>query len=331
MPTREAIQQEIMKLKEAGQDKVRHRYLKQLQQKTKRDTIIYFSSFGTPRPFPIPPQALSITLEDIQGFMASVHGMKGKQLDLILHSPGGSLEAADQLVQYLRSKYEHIRAIIPQNAMSAATMIACACDEIILGRHSSIGPIDPQVNGLAAHSILKDYERARNDVLSNPVLGNLWALRLNALPFGFLNHCEQNIRLSEEKVTEWLNSYMFRGGDGQKAEEIAHWLGDVDEHRTHGRPIGYDMALSKGLAVKRLEDDQQLQELVMSVYHAVMVTFQTTPCLKIIENHNGKGHYFVAGFVMQQAVQPAQQNVQPQAEPPTPAVPTAIPVEAGKQ
>ncbi len=324
MPTRESIQQEIERLRGAGQDKVRQKYLKRLHQKTKRDTVIYFSSYNTQRPFPVPPQALSIMQEDIQGFMASLHGMKGKHLDLILHSPGGSLEAADQIVQYLRSKYEHIRAIIPQNAMSAATMIACACDEIILGKHSAIGPIDPQVNGLPAHAILKDYERARADVLSNPLLGNLWAVRLNQIQFGFLNLCEQHIKLSEEKVAQWLNAYMFHGQDAQKAQEISRWLGNVDEHRTHGRPIGFDMALLKGLNVKRLEDDQQLQELVLSVYHSVMVTFQTTPCLKIIENHNGKGHYFVVGFAVQPMVQPAQQAAQP----PIPAIPAAMPTDA---
>ena len=77
--------------------------------------------------------------------MSALHGLKGKVLDLVLHSPGGSLEAADQIVQYIRSKYEHIRAIIPQNAMSAATMIACACDEIVMGKQSAIGPTDPQI------------------------------------------------------------------------------------------------------------------------------------------------------------------------------------------
>ena len=75
----------------------------------------------------------------------SLHGLTGKELDLILHSPGGSLEAAEQIVTYLRSKYDNIRAIVPQNAMSAATMIACACDEIMMGKHSALGPIDPQI------------------------------------------------------------------------------------------------------------------------------------------------------------------------------------------
>jgi len=43
--------------------------------------------------------------------------------------------------------------------------------------------------------------------------------------------------------------------------------------------------------VERLEEDQMLQELVLSVFHAIMVTFQVTPCVKIVENQNGKGVY----------------------------------------
>lgn len=312
MPTREHISNEIQALKGAGQDAIRHKYLKALHKLTKRDTVIYFSSYGIQRPFPVPSAALSVAQDDIQGFMASLHGLKGRQLDLILHSPGGSLEAADQIVQYLRAKYEHIRVIVPQNAMSAATMIACACDEIVMGKHSAIGPIDPQMilagaNGssivIPAHTILQDFEKAKQDIAANPQLANLWAPRLMALPPGYLNLCEQTIDLSKVKVISWLSQYMFHGQDDQKAKEIGEWLGNFNEHKTHGRPIGFDLSKEKGLNVSRLEDDQKLQEAVLSVFHATMVTFQATNCLKIIENQNGKGHYLVAGTVQQLVAQ----------------------------
>lgn len=301
MPTREKIAAEINQQKAAGQDAVRRKYLAALHKKTGRDTVVYFSSYNIQRPFPVPAAALSVSQDDIQGFMASLHGLKGKQLDLVLHSPGGSVEAADQIVQYLRAKYEHIRAIVPQNAMLAATMLACAADEIVMGKHSAIGPIDPQMmlgtlagpTPVPAHTILQDFERAKAEVASNPVLANLWAPKFAALPPGFLNLCEQATRLSAEKVESWLAQYMFKGQDPQKAMQIALWLANFSEHKTHGRPIGIDLARSKGLNVTALEDDQALQEAVLSVYHATMVTFQATGCLKVIENHFGKGHYIV--------------------------------------
>jgi ClpP class serine protease len=169
MPERAKIQTEIQNAKNAAQDTIRRRYIKTLSQYTKRDTILYMSGFTTKKMVNIPGNLLSITIEDIQGFMSALHGLKHDELDLILHSPGGSLEAADQLVQYLRSKYKHIRAIVPQNAMSAATMISYACDEIVMGKHSAIGPIDPQItfptaNGhftAPAQSILDEFEEAK--------------------------------------------------------------------------------------------------------------------------------------------------------------------------
>ncbi len=312
MPTREAIQKEIGALKASGQDAVRHKYLKTLHRVTGRDTVIYFSSYSVQRPFPVPSAAISVTQDDIQGFMASLHNLKGKTLDLILHSPGGSLEAADQIVQYLRAKYQHIRVIVPQNAMSAATMIACAADEIVMGKHSAIGPIDPQILlpgssggqiAVPAHTILEDFQRAHAEVAANPNVASLWAPRFATLPPGYLNFCTQTIELAKEKVEHWLTQYMFKGEDAATASAIAGWLGSFGDHRTHGRPIGFDLALEKGLKVVRLEDDQKLQEAVLSVFHAVMVTFQSTQCLKIVENHLGKGIYIVMDVIVQPALQ----------------------------
>jgi hypothetical protein len=302
MPNREAITEEILHYKSAGQDIVRRKWLLELSDYTKRDTLVYFSGFHIPRATNIPPAIFALNQQDTQGFMAALHGLKGESLDLILHSPGGSLEVADQLVQYLRAKYKHIRAIVPQNAMSAATMLACACDEILMGKHSAIGPIDPQIqlpgpNGVAmsvpAHTILKDFDQAKAEVLGNPVLANIWVPKLQSVPVGFLNFCEQTIQLAKIKVETWLAQYMFQGQNPALAKSISDFLGNFDEHKTHGRPIGFEVAQSVGLKVGRIEDDAKLQELILSVFHSTMVTFEVTTCLKLIENQFGKGHYVV--------------------------------------
>jgi hypothetical protein len=211
------------------------------------------------------------------------------------------MEAADQIVQYLRSKYRHIRAIVPQNVMSAATMIACACDVIVMGRHSAIGPIDPQVTfptpsgqfTVSAQAILDEFERAKQEVAANPATIPLWVTKIQTYPHGFLTHCQTTLDLARDKVAEWLSRYMFRedGNREVKSRAIADWLGNAREHKTHGRPITVDQAESKGLRIERLESSQEFQELVLSVFHATMTTFQVTPCVRMIENHNGKGVY----------------------------------------
>jgi ATP-dependent protease ClpP protease subunit len=299
MPTLNEIQQEILNKKGAAQDEVRRQYLKALAAYTKRDTLIYASAFTSHKGPEIPGLVMSVTLEDVQGFMSALHGLNGSELDLVLHSPGGSMEAADQIVQYLRSKYKHIRAIIPQNAMSAATMIACACDEIVMGKHSAIGPIDPQVTfptpsgafTAPAQAILDEFDQAKQEIAANPATAPLWISKIQAYPHGFLTLCKTTIDLSRDKVEEWLNSYMFAASApaDRPGASIAAWLSNAKEHKTHGRPITIATARVKGLRVTALEDDQELQERVLSTFHATMVTFAVTQCVKMVENHNGRG------------------------------------------
>lgn len=304
MPARGEIQTEILNAKTTAQDTIRRKYLKALSKYTGRDTIIYASAFTARKVPHTPNYTLTITLEDLQGFMASLERLEGDELDLILHSPGGSLEAADQIVQYLRSKYKHIRAIVPQNAMSAATMIACACDEIILGNHSALGPIDPQITfptqtgqfTAPAQAILDEFEQAKKEILENQDLAPLWVGKIRDYPPGLLNVCRNTLNLAIDKVTEWLSNYMFKNqADGQeKARRVAEWLGDAREHKTHARPIGVDQAEAIGLRISRFEADRHFQELVLSVFHATAVTLEITDCIKFIDNQNGKGWFLMA-------------------------------------
>ena len=299
MPNRNDVLQDIMSRRAGGQDAVRRAYLADLATYTGRDTILYCSAFTSKKLAQLPGFLVSITIEDVQNFMGALHGLKGDNLDLILHSPGGSLEAADQIVQYLRAKYKHIRVIVPQNAMSAATAIACAADEIIMGKHSALGPIDPQMtfptqNGhviTPAQSILDEFQQAKAEVIADPRTAPLWASRIQNFPPGFLHVCQQTIQLSIQKVAEWLDAYMFASAPGNPSGTIAAWLGNASVHKTHGRPITMALAQSIGLCVTALEADQLLQEKVLSVFHAATITHELTDCVKLTENHHGRGAY----------------------------------------
>lgn len=299
MPNRNDVLQDIMSRRAGGQDIVRRGFMADLAAHTGRNTILYSSAFTSKKLTQLPGFLLSVTIEDVQNFMGALHGLRGDSLDLILHSPGGSLEAAEQIVQYLRSKFRHIRAIVPQNAMSAATAIACAADEIVMGKHSALGPIDPQMtfpsqNGhviMPAQSILDEFQQAKAEIISDPRTAPLWASRIQGFPPGFLHVCQQTIQLSIDKVAEWLNAYMFAGVAGNPSGQIAAWLGDASIHKTHGRPINIALAQSIGLRVTPLESDQSLQEKVLSVFHAATITHEVTDCVKLTENHEGRGSY----------------------------------------
>lgn len=153
-------------------DKVRRKYLSQLAARTGRPTIIYYTDwFGKGGP------ASSINLEDMQGLMEVCKDLQGPDLDILLHSPGGSPEATASLVRYLRTKFSYIRVFVPLAAMSAATMWALAGDVIVMGKHSQLGPIDPQMVTAAwtapARAILRQFDQAK-DECKDPALLGAW-------------------------------------------------------------------------------------------------------------------------------------------------------------
>jgi ClpP class serine protease len=151
-------------------DVIRRKYLAALAALTGRNVIYYASAWLQNKPN-VSPALLSIGGEDIGGFMETIHGLQGDAVDLILHSPGGEIEAAEALVTYLRARFSDIRVIVPGMAMSAATMMACAGNRIVMGKHSFLGPIDPQfiVNTatgprqVAAFAILEQFELAKKE------------------------------------------------------------------------------------------------------------------------------------------------------------------------
>jgi hypothetical protein len=295
MPTFHEVHQEINNTKSVPkQDVVRRKYLKQLSKYTGNATILYATAFTVKN---IPGGILQINRQDIQLLMSALKDIKGDSLDLIIHSSGGSAEATEQIVNYLRSKFNFIRVIIPQNAMSAATMLACAADEIIMGKHSSMGPIDPQLLSgnfsVAAQCIIDEFELSQKQVnipANNPIL---WLNKLKQYPPGLLIQCQNQIELAKKLVNDWLLDYMFKSDEDKvtKSDKISGWLSDSKKFLSHGRAIGYKDAQGKGLKVSLLENDQKLQELVLSVFHSTVATFQLTNCVKLIENQNGKGTY----------------------------------------
>ena len=121
--------------------------------------------------------------------MLAIHELdRDKGLDLILHTPGGDGQATVSLVEYLREMFgTDMRAIVPQIAMSAGTMIACSCREIMMGKQSSIGPVDPQFGVIAAANLLEEVKKAKTDIITNPNLAMFWNPILGKITPSFLD------------------------------------------------------------------------------------------------------------------------------------------------
>ncbi len=290
-------------------DSIRRKYLKELHECTQRAVITYYTAFLESRS--ISPTDLQIGLQDIQGFMEACSNIEEKKLDLILHSPGGSAEAAESVVTYLRKRFDHIRIIIPIAAMSAATMVALSADEIVMGQHSQLGPIDPQFTistpegprSAPAKAILNQFELAKRECKEASNLA-AWMPILRGYMPGLLTQCQDSRTLAMTMVSTWLKQYMFKDDPNAetKANSIADWFADYESFHTHGRRVSPDDAIAKGLKVLWLEKEKNLQDAVLSVHHSLTHTFSGTPAVKIIENHNGRAWIKMSG----QVVIPAQ-------------------------
>lgn len=303
-------------------DAVRRKYLALAYQHTGRATILYATKWAQPSMGPpTPADFIMITNEDVHGFMEAVHGLDTDGLDLILHSPGGQPGAAEAVVTYLRSKFSNIRVIVPHMAMSAATMIACAADKIVMGKHSFLGPIDPQMplntalgpRMVPAQAIIEQFDRATHEC-QDPAKVRAWLPMLAQYGPDLLVTCRNASELAEQLVSEWLASYMFKRQRRRKdkAREVARWLSTHSHFKSHGRPISRDALVQKGLKVVLLEDDQVSQDLFLSVFHAVSHTFTQSGVVKVIENHEGKAFIkIVQQVVMAQQVPAGVHPVQP--------------------
>jgi ClpP class serine protease len=229
--------------------------------------------------------------EDKNGFMMAVHGMdRSTGLDLILHTPGGEITATHSLVDYLHKMFKSdLRVIVPQIAMSAGTMIACCSREIVMSNHSNLGPIDPQLRGAPAYGVLKEFRQACREVKRDQSKVLVWQSIMSQYRPTFLSQCQNAISLSNDFVTAQLSNVMYSGDAraAQKAKAIVKALTDYSGNKAHDRHIHYEECKKIGLKVSLVEDDNDFQDLLLTVHHCYMHCLMNTHAFKMIENHNG--------------------------------------------
>lgn len=260
-------------------------YFKELINHTQRNCIVYYSCWQQK---PGVQASFNIEDDDRNGFMNSLYGLeKNKGLDLILHTPGGDSAATQSIVDYLYSYFGgNIRVIVPHTAMSAGTMIACSAKEIIMGRHSNLGPIDPQINGMPAHEFVNLLNQAIDDINLNKNIA-YWQMTLNKYPPTLFGMCNNAIAVSKKNVKKWLERTMLKDAPEEDVDRTVEYLANYNFHLQHNTRLSIDeLRRNTALKIVALEDDQELQESVLSLYHCYQISSVTSNCAKIIENHN---------------------------------------------
>jgi len=177
------------------------------------------------------------------------------KLTVLIYSGGGLVEAAEKMVGIMRHHYDCVDFIIPEMAMSAATIMCMSGDEIHMDYSSSLGPIDPQVQNKEGHfvpalgyldKVEEIIEKSKNNQCSSAEL-----MLLSQQDLGTLRRYEQARDLSVNLLKKWLVQYKFKNWlthsstganvtlqeKEQRAEEIANKFCDHNYWHSHSRYI----------------------------------------------------------------------------------------------
>jgi ClpP class serine protease len=179
-------------------------------------------------------------------------------IDLIIHTPGGLVLAAEQIARALQQHSAKVTVFVPHYAMSGGTLIALAADEIVMDNNAVLGPVDPQLGQQPAASILKVLERKPIEEIED-----------NTLILADI--AEKAIRQVKTTVVELLREKM----DSQQVERVATTL--ATGVFTHDYPITVREARELGLPV-----NTNMPKLVYQVMALYPQTAQRRPSVEYI-------------------------------------------------
>ncbi len=304
-----------------GYEQVRHKYLKKFHElRGGRNVISYASGWlhnGSNR------EGTSIEDKDKTAFMSLSIGKRKpedsptgkaregvvheKGLDLILHTGGGNIAAAESIMDFLLDLYHgDVEVFVPQVALSAGTIMACGAKKIHMGTYSSLGPIDPHIGSTPVWSILEDFKEAKRDIAINESNYLVWLPILQKYSVGIVSECNVLNQLSASVAKKWLNRESGMFGDlksidrEKKASEIVRELSNYSKFKSHDRHISMNECKNEigfgdnvvNLAGDGTNDYDFMKSALLSYHHTCEHTFLDNEGLgKIIENHLGHTIY----------------------------------------
>ncbi len=246
---------------------VHHELIGRVEQLTQRNLVSYTSFFQHPAGIidDHDPRMIETLLKSID--LSKYPGT----LDLMMNSPGGSPTAAEKIVLTCRVYSDSFRVIVPQTAMSAATMIAMGADKILMTATSELGPIDPQmIQNLPNGQQIMRSAKAFIDAYLDLVNMTQAAIRNKQPPQPFLQllntkidppwiqECLKARQLAEKIAAEFLSRWMLRDKTDDEVQETVQRFVKEGDQGSHGRAIRAEKAKDFGLAgveVVRADDD----------------------------------------------------------------------------
>lgn len=211
-----------------------------------------------------------ISRQDTLGMVELLHFVeKGSNIDLLIHSGGGDVDAADKLINLVRSKLGNgsLRVIVPDMAKSAATLMAIGADRILMSDSSELGPIDPQItlgDGKGNHirHSVQSYLDAHDDCVKtlkeNPkdVAAVVKLQKLDPATVKMFESVRSRARKCAEDL---LKQGMLKDAppDSVPYSKVAADLIDTSKWLSHGQMINYQDAQTMGLVVDYAEPNSK--------------------------------------------------------------------------
>ncbi len=198
-----------------------------------------------------------IDINDSEEVIRAIHLTdKDVPIDIVLHTPGGLVLAALQIALAIKKHPAKVTAFIPHYAMSGGTLIALACDEIVMDEHAVLGPVDPQIEGYPAASILRLLKKKPAEKIEDKTLI-------------LADVAEMALRQMKEHLKLILNERYPQ----EKMEELAEMLSQG--YFTHDHPITFEEAKRLGLPVSK--------EMPIEIYQLMKLFPQPTRSVPSVE------------------------------------------------
>jgi len=276
--------------------KERKKQLKRVSEIRKNRAVFTIASSFTKR------APISIDYDDLLPISDQLSNIKGNKIDIILETPGGSAEIAEDIMELIRSKFSEVAMIIPGHSKSAGTIMVMAGDEILMGPASALGPIDAQIvqgnKRFSAHAFLEGLKKIKGEVEDTQNLNRIYIPILQNISPGDIQTCENLLEFSRKLVTQWLKKYKFKFWEKhsttkkivteedkeKRAKKIAEALCDHGKWLTHGRSIKInDLQNELNLKITDYSKDSKLNDAISRYYTLLKMTFDSTNIFKIFE------------------------------------------------
>ena len=218
-----------------------------------------------------------INSNDTLHFVDLLHNFnEGESIDLLLHTIGGDVDAAEKLIRLVRSKVEHgqLRVVVPEFAKSAGTVMVLGADCVVMSDTSELGPIDPQMpfpdshGKVRMHSVqnyLDAYEEHYQTIVANP--HNVASqIMLGKIDPDTVKLCQAVMARVRQLAESLLRQGMFRNG-GNFTQTVSELL-DTKQWLSHAQMISWEAAKHSkiGLNVEYLKQDDDLWQSFWRLY-----------------------------------------------------------------